>query len=131
LHIVDATGAAIAARGLRRVGLLGTGFTMESPLYREHLEQRYGVQVLTPPPEDRARVHRVIYEELCLGRTLPASRADYRRIADALVDAGAEGVIFGCTEIAMLLGESDVRVPVFDTTRLHASAAVVRALEAP
>jgi aspartate racemase len=128
LHIADATGEAIAARGLRRVGLLGTRFTMEQPFYRERLSGRYGLEVLVPGDEERALVHRVIYDELCRGRIEPASRAAYRRVAANLVAAGAEGVILGCTEIGMLLSAEDVAAPLFDTTALHAAAAVERAL---
>jgi aspartate racemase len=129
LHIADPTAAAIRARGLGRVGLLGTRFTMEEPFYRRRLEETHGLEVLVPPPDDRALVHRVIYDELCLGKIDDGSRAAYRRVAASLVAAGAEGVIFGCTEIGMLLGAADVEVPTFDTTALHALAAVERALE--
>jgi aspartate racemase len=128
LHIADATGDAVRARGVRKVGLLGTRFTMEEPFYRERLTSRFGLEVLTPGEADRARVHSVIYEELCFGVTREPSREDFRRIAAAMADAGAEGIILGCTEIMMLLGPDDVRVPVFDTTAIHAHAAVDRAL---
>ena len=128
LHIGDATGEAIRAAGLRKVGLLGTRFTMEQAFFRERLEQRFGVEVLVPPPEDRARVHAVIYEELCLGDVRAGSRAAFQSIVGALVAAGAEGIVLGCTEICMLLAQADVPVPVFDTTALHARAAVDRAL---
>lgn len=127
LHIADATAAEVRRRGLARVGLLGTRFTMEEPFYRARLE-RHGLAVVTPGAEERALVHRVIYDELCRGRVEPASRADYRRIAAGLVAAGAEGVIFGCTEIGMLLAADDVAAPTFDTTAIHAAAAVARAL---
>jgi len=128
LHIADATAEAIRAAGLRKVGLLGTRFTMEQAFFRERLEQRFGVEVLVPPPEDRARVHAVIYEELCLGDVRAGSRAAFQSIVGALVAAGAEGIVLGCTEICMLLAQADVPVPVFDTTALHARAAVDRAL---
>ncbi len=128
LHIVEPTAAAIAARGLGRVGLLGTRFTMEEPFYRDRLRDRHGLDVLVPGAADRALVHRIIYDELCLGRIEDRSRDAYRRVADDLVAAGAEGVILGCTEIGMLLGNDDVPVPVFDTTALHAAAAVDLAL---
>ncbi|MGO9829663.1 MAG: aspartate/glutamate racemase family protein [Myxococcaceae bacterium] len=130
LHIADATGAALAAAGVRRVGLLGTRFTMEEAFYRQRLEERFGLSVLTPPVSDRERVHAVIYQELCLGQLQEASRREYRRIAAELAASGAEAVIFGCTEIGLLLGPEDVTVPVFDTTRLHARAAVDAALGA-
>ena len=128
LHIADTTGEAIRAAGLRRVGLMATRFTMEQPFYRERLAERFGLEVLVPPDDERQRVHSVIYDELCLGRIVPESRDACRQIAAGLVGAGAEAVVFGCTEIGMLLGRSDVSVPVFDTTVLHARAAVDRAL---
>jgi aspartate racemase len=130
LHIAHPTGEAITKRGLKRVGLLATRFTMEEAFYRDRLAGRFGLEVVTPDAADRERVHAIIYEELCLGRTLDASRDEYRAIARRLVDRGAEGMIFGCTEIGMLLGASDVDVPVFDTTELHARAAVDFALRA-
>jgi aspartate racemase len=128
LHIADPTGAAIQRRGLRRVGLLGTRFTMEQRFYRERLERLFGLEVLIPSPEGRAVIHRVIYEELCMGRILDDSRTAYRRIGEELVQAGAEGIILGCTEISLLLQASDVPVPTFDTTALHAAAAAESAL---
>jgi aspartate racemase len=128
LHIADAAGAAIRARGLGRVGLLGTRFTMEQPFYRERLRGRYGLDVIVPRDDERALVHRVIYEELCQGRMEATSRQAYRSIAAALVADGAEGVILGCTEIGMFFGSDEVTVPLFDTTVLHAAAAVERAL---
>ena len=131
LHIGDATGEAIRAASLRKVGLLATRFTMEQAFYRDRLEERFGVQVLVPPAEDRVRVHRIIYDELCLGDVRPASRAAYRAIAGALVAAGAEGIVLGCTEVCMLLTQADVPVPVVDSTALHARVAVERALAAP
>jgi aspartate racemase len=127
LHILDPTAAALTAARLQRVGLLGTAFTMEEPAYRQRLE-RAGLTVLTPAPEDRALVHRVIYEELCRGSVVDGSRAAFQRIVAALVAAGAEGVILGCTELGMLLAERDLAVPSFDTTTLHAAAAVEMAL---
>jgi len=128
LHIADATAEAIRAAGLRKVGLLGTRFTMEQAFYRERLAKRAGVEVLVPPERDRDRVHRVIYEELCLGVVRAESRAAFRSIAGSLVAAGAEGIVLGCTEICMLLSQDDVPVPVFDTTAIHARVAVDRAL---
>ncbi|HTE49599.1 MAG TPA: aspartate/glutamate racemase family protein [Kofleriaceae bacterium] len=128
VHIAEPTAAAIAARGIRRVGLLGTRFTMEEPFYRERLRARHGLDVRVPGDADRALVHRVIYDELCQGVIAPASRDQYRRVAGELVAAGAEGVIFGCTEIGSLLDAYDVAVPTFDTTALHAAAAVDLAL---
>ncbi|MDC7341130.1 aspartate/glutamate racemase family protein [Streptomyces lydicus] len=127
LHLADTTAEAVRARGLRRVGLLGTAFTMEQDFYRERLE-RHGLTVLVPDAAARSTVHRVIYEELCLGVVREESRAAYRAVIDDLVDAGAEGIVLGCTEIELLIGPEHSPVPVFPTTRLHAEAAVTRAL---
>jgi aspartate racemase len=127
LHLGDATGAAVTAAGLRTVGLLGTGFTMAQPFYRERLE-RHGLSVLTPDEADRELVHRVIYDELCKGIVLPSSRAAYRDVIGRLVERGARGIVLGCTEIELLVGQSDSPVPVFPTTRIHVDAAVEHAL---
>ncbi|MFP4623240.1 MAG: aspartate/glutamate racemase family protein [Gemmatimonadota bacterium] len=129
LHIADATADRIRSAGLRRVGLLGTRFTMEERFYRGRLEDRHGLDVLVPPEPDRVEVHRVIYEELVTGRILDGSRDAYRRIVAGLVDAGAEGVILGCTEIGLLLKPDDASVPLFDTALIHAEAAAGLALE--
>ncbi|MEC5399205.1 aspartate/glutamate racemase family protein [Uliginosibacterium sp. H1] len=123
LHIADPTAAAIRAQGLRRIGLLGTRFTMEQDFYVGRLCEHHGLEVIVPPEADRQSVHRVIYEELCLGRVLDASREAYRRIIGGLVAQGAQGVILGCTEISMLVAEADSPVPLFDTTALHAAQA--------
>ncbi len=128
LHIADATGAAIRAAGVQRVALLGTAFTMEQDFYVGRLRERFGLEVLVPPAEDRALVHRVIFDELCQNDVRPDSRAAYRRIMADLVARGAQGVILGCTEITLLVGQADVSVPVFDTTALHVRAAVDFAL---
>lgn len=122
LHIADATAARIRAAGLSRVALLGTRFTMERDFYRRRIEAA-GIQVIVPEAAQRERVHRVIYDELCLGRILDASRDAYRTLIDDLVARGAQGVILGCTEIGLLVGEGDASVPLFDTTRIHAEAA--------
>ncbi|MFE9384893.1 aspartate/glutamate racemase family protein [Streptomyces sp. NPDC007025] len=122
LHLADATAGAVRAAGLRRVGLLGTAFTMEQDFYRGRLAAG-GLSVLVPGPADRDLVHRVIYEELCRGTVLDASRAAYRRVIDKLVADGAEGIVLGCTEIELLIGPQDSPVPVFPTARLHAEAA--------
>ncbi|OEV01910.1 MULTISPECIES: aspartate/glutamate racemase family protein [Streptomyces] len=122
LHLADATAGAVRAAGLRRVGLLGTAFTMEQDFYRGRLAAG-GLSVLVPGPADRELVHRVIYEELCRGTVLDASRAAYRRVIDELVADGAEGIVLGCTEIELLIGPQDSPVPVFPTARLHAEAA--------
>ncbi|MEU1895817.1 aspartate/glutamate racemase family protein [Streptomyces pristinaespiralis] len=127
LHLADATAEAVKARGLTRVGLLGTAFTMEQDFYRARLA-RHGLEVLTPDAEGRALVHRVIYDELCLGVVRDESRARYQDVIGELVAAGAEGVVLGCTEIELLIGPDDSPVPVFPTTRLHARAAVEAAL---
>jgi aspartate racemase len=127
LNVVDATAAAVRQAGVGRVGLLGTRFTMEQPFYVERLQQQ-GLEVVLPDADDRALVHRVIYEELCQGQLLASSRDHYRRVMAALVAQGAEGIILGCTEIALLVDASDATVPLFDTTELHAQAAVDWAL---
>ena len=130
LHIADPTAAAVKRTGLGKVGLLGTRFTMEQDFYRGRLESMHGIAVLVPQEEERELVHRVIYDELCLGLVADASRAAYREVIDGLVRRGAEGVILGCTEIAMLVSQSDSPVPVFDTTSIHAASAVDFALRA-
>jgi aspartate racemase len=128
LHIADPTAEAVRALRLGRVGLLGTRFTMEQDFYRGRLQERHGLEVTLPDAADRAIVHRIIYEELCLGQVLDASRDQYRRIIRRLVEQGAQGVILGCTEISLLVGPEDAAVPIFDTTRLHARSAAERAL---
>ena len=128
LHIADPTAAAIRHAGLSRVGLLGTRFTMEQAFYRGRLEERHGIAVLVPAADDRERVHRVIYEELCLGRVEDASRATYRAVMRRLVERGAQGIVLGCTEISLLVAAQDANVPLFDTTAIHAAAAVELAL---
>jgi aspartate racemase len=129
LHIADATAAQIGAVGLERVGLLGTRFTMEQEFYRGRLEKEHGIEVLVPDGSDREAVHRVIYEELCKGVVREDSRSEYRRIISKLIGQGAQGVILGCTEIAMLIGPSDVELPLFDTAEIHARAAASWALD--
>lgn len=130
LHLGDVTAAAVTAADVRRVGLLATAFTMEESFYRDRLTH-HGLEVLVPDRADRAEVHRIIYEELCLGVTTQESRRVYRAVIDRLVTAGADGVILGCTEIELLIGPSDSPVPVFPTTRLHVEAAVEAALRQP
>jgi aspartate racemase len=127
LHIADPTAEAARASGIGTLGLLGTRFTMEKPFYRERLE-RSGLAAIVPEPQERDTVHRIIYDELVLGRVLAESREMYRRIIARLVERGAEGIVFGCTEIGMLVSAEDSPVPVLDTTELHARAAVDRAL---
>lgn len=128
LHIADATGEAVRAAGIARVGLLGTAFTMEKPFYRERLSERFGLEVLVPEAEDRATVHRIIYDELVAGTIRDESREAYRAVIARLIAQGARGIILGCTEIGLLVGEGDCAVPLFDTTRLHAMAGVDFAL---
>lgn len=128
IHIADPTAARIKADDIGTVGLLGTRFTMEQAFYRGRLEAEHGLRVIVPGEVDRATVHRIIYDELCLGAINEESRAEYRRIMARLVARGAAGIILGCTEIGLLVGADDASVPLFDTTRLHAEAAVDLAL---
>jgi len=128
LHIADAAAAKAKSRGLRTVGLLGTRFTMEEDFYTGRLAERHGLTVLIPPEEEREVVHRVIFDELCAGEIREPSRASYAAIMDRLAARGAEGIVLGCTEIGLLVRDSDCRVPLLDTTRLHAAAAVDFAL---
>jgi aspartate racemase len=128
LHIADATGARITSAGVERVGLLGTRYTMEHDFYRGRLAERHGLDVLVPPEPDLTLVHDVIYQELCQGRVLDRSREAYRRVMSELERAGAGGIIYGCTEIDLLVGPQDAPVPVFDSTRIHVQAAVEWAL---
>lgn len=130
LHVVDGTGADITAAGCKKVGLLGTRFTMEQAFYKDRLQQRHGLQILTPGPEERELVHRIIYDELCLGQVNEASRAEYRRVIASLVAQGAQAIILGCTEISLLIGAADSAVPLFDTTSIHARKAADWALAA-
>ena len=123
LHIIDPTAKAIRAAGHRTVGLLGTCFTMEQQFYRERLRENHGLRVLVPDQAQRDNVHRIIYDELCQGQVSEESRAAYREVMAALVAQGAEAIILGCTEIALLVGPEDCTVPLFDTTALHAQAA--------
>jgi aspartate racemase len=128
LHIADATAGRIRQAGLHKIGLLGTRFTMEEDFYRGRLEQRFGLEVLVPEEASRELVHRVIYDELCLGSIREESRQAYRAVLQDLAQAGAEGIILGCTEIGLLVGAEDAPVPLFDTTRIHAEEAVLMAL---
>ena len=127
LHIADVTADRVKAAGLRRVALLGTRYVMEEDFYRR-IAERHGVEVVVPDKADRDEVHRVIFEELVLGRVEARSKARYLEIMNALVKGGAQGVVAGCTEIGMLVGQADLSVPLFDTTELHARAAVDLAL---
>jgi aspartate racemase len=131
LHIADPTAQAIRAQGFRRVGLLGTGFTMEQDFYKGRLATNFGLDVLVPEAEDRALVHQVIYDELVKGIVTRISRQAYRNVIARLVARGAQAIILGCTEIMLLIGAEDSAVPLFDTTSLHAQAAVDYALGRP
>jgi aspartate racemase len=128
LHIADATAEAIKTAGLRKVGLLGTRFTMEQDFYKQRLQADHGIDVLIPDETGRETVHQVIYQELCLGHINAASREKYRAVIADLVDQGAEAIVMGCTEITLLIDQQDAAVPLFDTTRIHADAAVALAL---
>jgi aspartate racemase len=128
IHIADATATQITARNIGRVGLLGTRFTMDESFYRGRLTEQHGLEVLVPASADRALVNQIIYEELCLGVIRAESREHYRAIMADLVAHGAEAIILGCTEITLLVSAADTSVPVFDTTRIHALAAVDFAL---
>ncbi|GGZ05196.1 hypothetical protein GCM10007169_22450 [Shewanella fodinae] len=128
LHIADATGEVLQRQGIKTVGLLGTAFTMEQDFYRERLRQKFGLEVLIPPPQQRQLVHQVIYEELCAGKILSASKATYLDIIDELATRGAEAVILGCTEIGLLVQQQDTHIKLLDTTTLHAAKAVDFAL---
>ncbi len=128
LHIADATAEAVKRRGCRRPALLATRFTMEQDFYKGRLRGRHGIEALVPDAAGRETVHRIIYEELCRGVVRPESKAAYLDLIAKLKAAGADGVILGCTEITMLIGEDDVDLPVFDTTRIHAERAMDFAL---
>jgi aspartate racemase len=130
LHIADPTAECIRTHGIKTVGLLGTAFTMEQDFYKGRLKDRFGLDVLVPDAEDRVQVHRIIYDELVKGRIEESSRDAYRAVIRRLVERGAQAVILGCTEIMLLVKPEDSPVPLFDTTRLHAEAAVDRALAA-
>ena len=124
IHIADATAQAILAQGYQKVGLLGTAFTMEEAFYKGRLMELWGLEVIVPDKAQRDEIHRVIYHELCLGKTLAASKAYYLEVIENLAAQGAEGVILGCTEIGLLVQQADTAVPLFDTTAIHIQAAV-------
>ncbi|QEE42574.1 MULTISPECIES: aspartate/glutamate racemase family protein [unclassified Methylobacterium] len=128
LHIADPTAERIKAAGFRKVGLLGTAFTMEHVFYKGRLAARHGLDVIVPGQDDRARIHRIIYEELVAGIVRAESREAYRAIMARLVEEGAEAIILGCTEIMLLVQPADSTVPLFDTTALHAEAAIEASL---
>jgi len=128
LHIADATAHAVKAEGLDVVGLLGTSYTMEQDFYRGRLEEKYGLKVLVPDDAERAIVHQVIFDELVQGVIRPESKASYIEVMQGLIEQGTQGIILGCTEIPLLVKPGDVSVPLFDTTEIHAQAAVAEAL---
>lgn len=130
LHIADATAECLVKQGISKVGLLGTRFTMEQDFYKGRLTERFGIEVIVPSAPERDLVHSVIYEELCQGRICESSRAQYIEIINTLHQAGAQAVILGCTEIGLLVSQKDVEVPLYDTTKIHATAAVVKAISA-
>jgi aspartate racemase len=129
LHIADATAQRVKDSGIQNIGLLGTRFTMEEEFYKGRLVQKYGLNVRVPNAQEREIIHRVIYSELVLGKIEQHSKEEYRSIIEQMVNQGAEGIILGCTEIGLLIHQEDSRVPLFDTTRIHAEAAVEYALE--
>jgi len=129
LHIADATADALKNDGINRVGLLGTRFTMEQPFYRSRLEEKFKIEVVVPNQEERRIVHDIIYRELCLGKIREESKDSFRKIITALEKQGAEAVILGCTEIALLIKQEDTGVPLYDTTAIHAKKAVEMALK--
>jgi len=130
LHIADATAEKIKCAGLSRVGLLGTRFTMEDDFYKGRLTDKHGLEVIVPSQHEQDLIHRVIYDELCLGQIRQQSKGAYMGIMKDLFRSGAQGTILGCTEIGLLIGAEDSSAPVFDTTRIHAEAAVEYALDA-
>jgi aspartate racemase len=130
LHIADPTGEAVQQQEITRIGLIGTAFTMEGDFYKKRLQDRFGFDVIVPDADDRAIVHSIIYQELVTGRTSDSSRQEYKRIIEQLAQNGAQCVILGCTEIKLLIKQEDTQTPLFDTTTLHALAAVDRAITA-
>jgi aspartate racemase len=130
LHIAEVTADAVVAQGMRKVGLLGTRFTMEQPFYKERLAAR-GIDCVVPDEAGRTEVHHIIFDELCMGQLNPASRQALQLICADLAEQGAEGIILGCTELPLILSADDMALPLFDTTTLHALAAVDFALQAP
>ena len=129
LHIADATAERVVSRSIKKIGLLGTRFTMEEDFYKGRLEKKFGLNVVIPNASEREIVHRVIYDELVIGVIKSSSRDQYKQIIDSLVREGVEGIILGCTEIGLLVKAEDSRVPLFDTTQIHAEAAVELAVK--
>ena len=129
LHIADATAEKIIEKGLGKLGLLGTNFTMEEDFFKKRLEEKYNIEVIIPSQNDREIIDSVIYHELCLGIIKQSSKEKYKEVINRLISDGADGVILGCTEIPLLVSQGDVEMPVFDTTTIHAKSAVEFALE--
>ena len=129
LHIADATAEKIKEKGVNKIGLLGTKFTMEEDFYKCKLIDKYEIEVIIPNEEERQIVHEVIYNELCLGKINQSSKKRFKKIIQTLISNGAEGIILGCTEIPLLIKQEDVEVPLFDTTTIHAKSAVENALK--
>ncbi|TQV76762.1 aspartate/glutamate racemase family protein [Aliikangiella marina] len=128
IHIADATGQKLSENSIETVGLLGTNFTMEQSFYKGRIESEFGIQVVIPNQAERKIVHEVIYQELCLGKIEEASKREYLKIIDKLAAQGAQAVILGCTEIALLVEQADTNVPLYNTTEIHAQAAIEFAL---
>jgi len=128
LHIADATGQALKAQRIKKVGLLGTRFTMEQAFYKDYIENKYGIEVVIPNDSDRDKVHQIIYQELCKGVINPSSIDTYLSIIEVLAKEGAQGIILGCTEIGLLVKQQDTKVKLFDTTVIHAESAINKAL---
>jgi len=124
LHIADATAEVLVHNGVKKIGLLGTAFTMEREFYKGRLSEKHGLDVIVPDAPDRKLVHDIIYQELCLGHIEQASKQEYIRIVNKLTEMGSEGVILGCTEIGMLIGQDDTNTTLYDTTKIHAAKAV-------
>jgi aspartate racemase len=124
LHIADATAEKLIADGVKKVGLLGTAFTMEEEFYKGRLSEKFALEVITPDTAQREVIHKVIYEELCLGITEDTSREYYTQVIASLAEQGAEAVILGCTEIGLLISQADSPLPIYDTTLIHADAAI-------
>ena len=129
LHIADAAAEKVKEKGLKKVGLLGTKFTMEEDFYKGRLKEKYDLDVIIPNDEERQTVHDIIYNELCLGEIKQPSREQYKKIIQNLAARGAEGIILGCTEIPLLIRQEDIDVPLFDTTMIHAQSAVEYAIK--
>jgi aspartate racemase len=128
LHIADATAETLIENGVKTVGLLGTRFTMEQEFYKDRMTKRYGIEVIVPNSNQRTMIHEIIYSELCHGKILDDSRQKFVRVIRDLHEAGAQAVILGCTEIGLLVNQADIDVPLYDTTAIHAKAAVVKAI---